>query len=108
MIQKHTNRVIFLRGVLPVFAVLGLITVIAWPVMNEWREKARAAQSTLALTADEMSLTMPEAGQPAQLQVTKPEFTGLTTGGQPYTVTAARVLQGLKMNAPMTLDQPKA
>ena len=62
MLERHTLRVKFLRGILPVFAVLGLIGVIAWPILVDIRENVRAAQGALALTAEEVSLAMPSAG----------------------------------------------
>jgi lipopolysaccharide export system protein LptC len=106
MLHHHTNRVIFLRLVLPVIAIAGLITVIAWPILNEIKEKAVSAN--VAISAEDIALAAPTSDGQAQLQVMKPEFTGVTSQGQPYTVTADRVLQGLQMNTPMTLEKPRA
>jgi LPS export ABC transporter protein LptC len=107
-LHRHTMRVYFLRTFLPGLAILGLIAVTLWPTINNFRQEQMAKYSLTHARIESMALTSPAAGQPVQLQVNKPEFTGRDTEGRPYVVTAAKVLQGLQLDSPMTLDKPQA
>lgn len=55
-------------------------------------------------------MTMPAAGKPMQLQISKPEYTGKDDQGRPYVVTANKVIQdGMKPGASiMNLESPAA
>ncbi len=112
MAQKYTLWVKFLRRVLPVFAVIGLAIVIAWPLYSELKERIKSKTSITRLKSKEISITLPKAGQPAQLQVTKPEFTGRDDQNRSYKVTAARVVQDVPLDqmtqGAMRLEQPVA
>lgn len=108
-VQRHTRRVLFLRLVLPVCAAAGLVLVIAWPMVREYRAaRDHLKNASITLNAEDVSLSMPGAGQQPQIAVTKPSFTGLSDGGQAFTVTADRIVQGVAMDTPMTLDKPAA
>jgi lipopolysaccharide export system protein LptC len=107
-VHSHTRRVFFLRALFPIVALAALVAVIAWPIIGEMRAAiARAKNTGLRLSAEEVALTMPATGAP-QIAVTKPSFDGLSQNGQPFHVTADRVVQGVAMDTPMTLDKPTA
>lgn len=112
MFRRYTLYVNFMRGFLPLIAVIGLAIVIAWPLVNEWKTKELNKYHVDTVTAADLSMTMPAAGQPAQLQVTKPEFTGRDNQGRPYVITATRVLQDVQIANPqqgiMHLESPSA
>ncbi len=110
--RGYTRYVNFMRGLLPLIALLTLGVVIAWPLVNEWKTEQLAALRGKGLTADDIALTMPAAGQPAQIQVMKPEFTGRDEQGRPYQITASRVLQDVQVAKTQTgimhLENPTA
>lgn len=112
MSLSHTTRVNFLRGFLPVVALLALGVVVAWPMVNEWKQDQISKYHLDKLKAEDVALTAPAAGKPAQLQVMKPEFTGRDEQGRPYIITATRVLQDVALKNPQTgimhLEEPNA
>lgn len=108
----YTRWVMFLRRFLPMVAFGGLAVVIAWPLYSEFKQSMQSRFSTTRLKAEEIALTMPTAGKPAQVQVLKPEFSGRDTENRPFTITAARVIQDVTLQDPkqgtMHLEQPVA
>lgn len=109
-LQAHSFRVNLLRRIFPVLA-LGLLALVAlWPLLHEWRVNLKSRQSATRLKVEAIALSMPKAGQPLQLQVTKPEYSGLDDMGRPYVITAERVIQdGLRPGTSiMNLEQPVA
>lgn len=110
--RRYTMYVNFMRGFLPLIAVVALTGVIAWPLVNDWKAERLAKLGLEKISAEDIALTAPAAGQPAQLQVTKPEFTGRDEQGRPYLITAARVLQDVQVTEPQTgimhLENPTA
>jgi lipopolysaccharide export system protein LptC len=105
----HTTRVLFLRWILPVFAVITLIGVIAWPAFKEFELTKLSANSKTALKVKDISLSLPKNNQPMELTVNKPEYSGLDEQNHPYLITADRVIQkGMQQGAPMTLQKPIA
>lgn len=107
-LSLRTKRILFLRGFLPVLAACSAVIVIAWPAINEFKQDQLAKYSLTRARIQGIAMTAPHAGTPAQLQVMKPEFTGRDTDGRPYRITAERVVQGLQMDMPMTLHNPRA
>ncbi len=111
-VHTYTKRVKFLRGFLPLLAVAGLVVVVGWPVYSHIKETIKSKTSLTRLQSEEISVTLPQAGKPAQLQVTKPEFTGRDDHNRPYKVTAARVVQDVPLDkmteGAMQLDKPVA
>lgn len=111
-LHAYTRYVTFMRGFLPLIAVVALTAVVAWPLVNEWKQEKLSKYHLDKLTAEDVALTMPAAGKPAQLQVTKPEFLGRDQQGRPYVITATRVLQDVHVKDPqtgaMTLEAPSA
>lgn len=101
-----------MRGFLPVIALMALGVVIAWPLVNEWKQEKLSKYHLSKLSAEDIALTAPAAGHPAQIQVMKPEFTGRDEQGRPYVITATRVLQDVQVADPqsgiMTLENPVA
>lgn len=108
----YTRWVMFLRGFLPLIAVCGIAVVVAWPLYSEFQEKWQSRLSTTRLKAEEIALTMPAAGQPAQAQLIKPEFSGRDTKNRPFLITASRVVQDLSLKDPTSgvlhLEKPAA
>lgn len=109
-ILSHSTRVLFLRWVFPALALLTLIIAVAWPVLNDYHTRERSQNSATRLKVESIALNASKNGQPMQLQVTRPEYSGRDDQGRPYVVTAAKVLQdGLQPGtAKMNLDQPTA
>jgi lipopolysaccharide export system protein LptC len=111
-VHVYTNRVKFLRGFLPLLAVAALVVVVGWPVYSHIKETIKSKTSITRLKSEEISVTLPQPGKPAQLQVTKPEFTGRDDHNRPYKVTAARVVQDVPLDkmteGAMQLESPVA
>lgn len=89
----QTKHVLFFRSFLPVLAGIGLVAVIALPLYNDIQQKLRSKYSATHLKADEIALTLPQGGQPAKLQMSKPEFTGFDEQKRPYKIVADHVIQ---------------
>lgn len=108
----YTNHIVFLRIFLPLVAVIALAVVIIWPLYSGWMLRQQTANSTTRLRAEEIAMTLPKAGAPAQLQVTKPEFSGVDREQRPFKITADKIIQEVTIDNPtggaIALDQPKA
>ena len=108
----YTNHIVFLRIFLPLVAVIALAAVIIWPLYSGWMLRQQTANSTTRLRAEEIAMTLPKAGAPAQLQVTKPEFSGVDREQRPFKITADKIIQEVTIDNPtggaIALDQPKA
>ncbi len=108
-LQAHTTRVTILRWILPVLAVLVLIAVVALPALKEFHINRLSEKSQTRLKVEEVSLSMPKAGQPMELQVSHPEYSGLDEQNRPYVITADRVIQkGMTAETSMNLENPLA
>jgi lipopolysaccharide export system protein LptC len=89
----HTSRVTRLRLVLPILAVLVLIGVVIYPTFREIRADQQSRHSATRLKVEQLAVAMPKDGAPLQLQVTRPQYTGQDDKGQPYVITATKVIQ---------------
>lgn len=108
--SRHTRKVNFLRRFFPVLAGGVFIMAVSWPVMNELHINYKSKLSETRLKVQEIAMTMPQAGQPLQLQIKQPEYIGKDDQGRPYVVAAEKVIQdGMKPGASiMNLEQPRA
>lgn len=110
IVQRHTSRVRFLRWFLPVLAIFALLIVVIVPLAREFHLNWQSKHSKTRLRVEEVAVSLPKDGKPAQLQVTNPEFSGQDSQGHPYVVRATRVVQdGMTPGASiMTLQKPQA
>jgi LPS export ABC transporter protein LptC len=106
---SHTSRVTVLRWIFPILAVLVLIGVVAIPALKEFNINRLSEKSKTRLKVEEISLSMPKSGEPMELQVSKPEYSGLDAENRPYVITADKVIQkGLTNVTEMNLEHPLA
>lgn len=90
-------------------AVLVLIGVVAWPTMKELQINKLSKNSQTRMKVEEVSLSLPKDGKPMELQVSKPEYSGIDDEGRPYVITADHVIQqGINPVTSMSLDKPIA
>lgn len=108
--QRHTTRIRFLRWFFPLLAVLLLIGAALIPTLKEFELSRQSKKSKTHVRVEEVAVSLPKNGQPMQLQVTNPEFSGQDDQGHPYVVTATKVIQdGMTPGAStMNLDHPQA
>ncbi|MDB5478367.1 MAG: hypothetical protein JWM96_862 [Alphaproteobacteria bacterium] len=99
-----------MRWTLPVLALLTLALAIAWPALKEMQVNKLSEQSATRLRVEGIAMTMPGAGKPVQLQMNKPEYSGLDDQGRPYVITADHVIQeGMQPGtSAMQLEKPTA
>jgi hypothetical protein len=108
-LSAHTTRVTILRWILPVFALVTLVGVIAWPAFKEMQLIHMSSSSSTPLKVKAVSLTLPTGNQPMELTVSKPEYTGIDENNHPFVITADRVVQkGMAPGTPMNLQKPVA
>ncbi len=99
--QKYTQNVKILRVALPLLALMSIIALIAWPILNQ--EEIPQEMTSQSLNSDKPIGIADDA-----LQMIKPEFTGLDMKNRPYIITAETIYQGSTKEADMTLIKPKA
>ena len=105
----HTYRVYVLRWLLPALAVLTLATVVVWPLIRDMRLREISIDSDTRVRVEQVALTLPKAGAPARIEVSRPEFIGRDEQNRPYKITADSVAQqGLQTDVPMELTRPVA
>lgn len=94
---------------MPLIAVVTLIGVIAWPAFKEMQLTHMSAASSTPLKVKAVSLTLPQNGQPMELHVSKPEYSGIDENNHPFVITADTVIQkGMAPGTPMNLQKPVA
>lgn len=108
-LTAHTTRVTVLRWILPVLAVVVLIGVVAWPTLKEIQLIKLSNNSDTRLKVEAVSLSLPKENKPMELQVSKPEFSGLDSENRPYVIRAEKIIQqGITPGQPMKLQDPVA
>lgn len=105
----HTYRVYVLRWLFPVLAVVTLLAVVIWPLLQDMRLREISINSDTRIRVEKVALTLPTANAPARIEVNKPEYIGRDEQNRPYKITADSVAQeGLQTDVPMELTRPVA
>lgn len=96
----YTLVVKFFRIFLPILALLSVIVLVVWPILNQEDVPEEVSSSA----NEEKPLGVADDA----LQIIKPEFTGMDSKNRPYIITADTVYQGTDKEADMTLVKPVA
>ena len=99
--QTYTRFVKTLRIALPLLAIVSLVILVVWPILNQ---ETAIQEEPITITAEEK----PEGVSDDALQMINPEFTGVDSKNNPYTITAETVFQGSTEKADITLINPVA
>jgi lipopolysaccharide export system protein LptC len=94
-----TAHVYWARRVLPLLALLVVIALVVWPLLQK--------KTTAVLEQVPQNKVAPNQPEPA-LTVIKPEFKGVDNQQRPYHIVAEKIQQGIDTTQPVTLEHPKA
>ena len=98
--NTYTLIVKFLRVLLPTLALLSIVILVIWPILNQEDVPDDVGPAII--------VDKPIGVSDDALQMIKPEFTGLDAKSRPYVITAETVFQGSTKEADMTLVKPVA